>query len=169
MASSNSNDSDTSIIDHNYITKSRYLAGANDPRICYISTSEDLRCLNSASGGVIKRILRTTDQIEVPAKYGLLIQTQIFHPGNSEKWFVTDAMLSSSIKTLDDYWLARETESQIVIREGEISPKFSGKIQVAVFNKSDEGIIIKKNSAIAVLVTSLYPYMTSSPPKYSLF
>lgn len=163
-------DSDTSIVEHDYsITKSRQLAGTNDPRVCYINSAEDLRCLHTSSGGLIKRILRCTEQIEVPPKYGILIQTQIYHLGNSEKWYVTNAVMSYTIKKLDDYWLARETELQLTVKEGEISPRYNGKIQVAAFNRSDEKIIIPKNSAIAILVTCLYPYMSSTPPKYNQF
>ena len=77
--------------------------------------------------------------------------------------------MSNTIKQLDEYWLAKETDLQLAVREGEISPKYNGKIQVAVFNKSMEKIIIPKNSAIAILVTSLYPYMSPSQVKYNLF
>ena len=162
--------SDTSIIEHdNSISKYRHLDRSNDPRVCYINSSEDLHCLHSSSGGLIKRILRNTEQIEVPPKYGVLIQTQVYHPGNAEKWYLTNALMSNTIKQLDEYWLAKETDLQLAVREGEISPKYNGKIQVAVFNKSMEKIIIPKNSAIAILVTSLYPYMSPSQVKYNLF
>ena len=159
--------SDTSIIEHDYsISKSRQLAGTEDPRVCYINSSEDLKCLHSTSGGLIKRIMRCTHEIEVPPKYGVLLQTQIYHPGNSKKWYVTNALMTYTIKKFDDYWLAKETELQLAVKEGKISPRYNGKIQVAVFNKSDEKIIITKDSAIANLVTKIYPYMLPIPPKY---
>ena len=161
-------DSDTSIIEHDYdiSKKSRQIAGTEDPRISYINSSEDLKCLYSTSGGLIKRILRSTHEIEIPPKYGVLVQTQIYHPGNSEKWYVTNALMTYTIKKFDDYWLSKETELQLSVKEGEISPRYNGKIQVAVFNKSPEKIIITKNSAIANLVTKIYPYMSPIPPKY---
>ena len=161
-------DSDTSIIEHDYdiSKKSRQIAGTEDPRISYINSSEDLKCLYSTSGGLIKRILRSTHEIEIPPKYGVLVQTQIYHPGNSEKWYVTNALMTYTIKKFDDYWLSKETELQLAIKEGEISPRYNGKIQVAVFNKSSEKIIITKNSAIATLITKIYPYMSPLPPKY---
>ena len=34
------------------------LSGLNQPRDCYIDTSEDYNCLNSASGGHIERIIK---------------------------------------------------------------------------------------------------------------
>ena len=161
-------DSDTSIIEHDYdiSKKSRQIAGTEDPRISYINSSEDLKCLYSTSGGLIKRILRSTHEIEIPPKYGVLVQTQIYHPCNSEKWYVTNALMTYTIKKFDDYWLSKETELQLSVKEGEISPRYNGKIQVAVFNKSTEKIIITKNSAIANLVTKIYPYMSPIPPKY---
>ena len=161
-------DSDTSIIEHDYdiSKKSRQIAGTEDPRISYINSSEDLKCLYSTSGGLIKRILRSTHEIEIPPKYGVLVQTQIYHPGNSEKWYVTNVLMTYTIKKFDDYWLSKETELQLSVKEGEISPRYNGKIQVAVFNKSTEKIIITKNSAIANLVTKIYPYMAPIPPKY---
>ena len=161
-------DSDTSIIEHDYdlSKKSRQIAGTEDPRISYINSSEDLKCLYSTSGGLIKRILCSTHEIEIPPKYGVLVQTQIYHPGNSEKWYVTNALMTYTIKKFDDYWLSKETELQLSVKEGEISPRYNGKIQVAVFNKSTEKIIITKNSAIANLVTKIYPYMSPIPPKY---
>ena len=161
-------DSDTSIIEHDYdiSKKSRQIAGTEDPRISYINSSEDLKCLYSTSGGLIKRILRSTHEIEIPPKYGVLVQTQIYHPGNSEKWYVTNALMTYTIKKFDDYWLSKETELPLSVKEGGISPRYNGKIQVAVFNKSTEKIIITKNSAIANLVTKIYPYMSPIPPKY---
>ena len=160
-------DSDTSIVEHDYnIPKSRQLAEIEEPKIIYINSNEDLKCLYSTSGGLIKRILRSTHEIEIPPKYGILVQTQIFHPSNSEKWYVTNALMSYAIKKFDDYWLSKETEIQLSIKEGEISPRYNGKIQVAVFNKSSEKIIITKNSAIANLITKIYPYMSPLPPIY---
>ena len=161
-------DSDTSIVEHDYNNskKSRQLTETDEPRIIYINSNEDLKCLYSTSGGLIKRILRSTHEIEIPPKYGVLVQTQIFHPSNSEKWYVTNALMSYAIKKFDDYWLSKETELQLSIKEGEISPRYNGKIQVAVFNKSSEKIIITKNSAIANLITKIYPYMSPLPPKY---
>ena len=160
-------DSDTSIVEHDYnIPKSRQLAEIEEPKIIYINSNEDLKCLYSTSGGLIKRILRSTHEIEIPPKYGVLVQTQIFHPSNSEKWYVTNALMSYAIKKFDDYWLSKETEIQLSIKEGEISPRYNGKIQVSVFNKSSEKIIITKNSAIANLITKIYPYMSPLPPIY---
>lgn len=140
-----------------------------DPRLCYINTSEDLHCLTTSSGGTIIRILRSVDQVEVPPKYGKLILSQIFQPGSSDKWFATNSLMTSSIKKLDGYWLAKECEQSIVVKEGEVSPRINGRIQVALFNKSDETIVIPKNSAVAQFVTKLYPYSSTSPPKYTLF
>ena len=110
--------SDTSIVEHDY-TKSHLPSGSSahqhDPRICYINSSEDLHCLHSSSGGSIRRILRSTEKVEVPTKCGILIPTQVFHPGNPEKWYVTNALMTSSIEPLGDYWLGRECEAQIIV------------------------------------------------------
>ena len=167
----------TSIIEHPYTTplnfnnnKENFAPGhLNDPRICYINSTEDLHVLHTSSGGTINRILRCVDKIEISAKYGMLIATQIFHPANVDKWHVSNGLMTNCIKPLGSYWLSKECEEQIVVKAGAISPRYNGRIYVAVFNKSDDRIVIPKNSAIAQIESKLYPYMSSAPQHHTLF
>ena len=74
----------------------------------------------------------------------------------------------SKIKKLGSYWLVNEIDSQFIIKEEERSPKYNSRIQVVIFNKTDGDITLNKNSAVAEIVTKLFPYSHSTFPKYTL-
>ena len=162
MASTTSN----SCVDDDFLL----LTGLKDPRNNYIKTSDDFCCLQSASGGHIERILRNIDEITLFPKCGTLIETQTFFPGDIETCQYATAALSNRIcKLNNNYWLANE--NHFSVKEGELATKYEGRIKVIVFNKTADKIIIKKNSAIAVLITSLCSYADSAPSlaQYNLF
>ena len=85
------------------------LLGLNVPRDCYIDTSEDYNCLNSAAGGHIERILKNTEEIVLLPKQEVEIETQMCLSSDREIWFPTNLLLSNKICKLNaGVWLAEE-------------------------------------------------------------
>ena len=145
------------------------LAGLNDSRSCYINVNEDFNCLNSSGpGGYIKRILISTTDNELLPKTEKAIETQTFFPGDVLYHYSTKSSMSNKICQLkDDYWLPED--KRFIIKEDLMSVKYTGRIKVIVYNKTEDTIILKKNTSIASLVTSLYSYMDSTPHQYKIF
>ena len=144
------------------------LSGVTDSRSCYINVNEDFNCLNSSSGGYIKRYLISTIEIEILPKSEAVIETQTFYPGDVLYAYHSNSSMSNRICKLDkEYWVPEE--KQIIIKEDSLSTKYAGRIKVIVYNKTEDKIIIKKNTTVASLITSLHSYMDPTPGQYQLY
>ena len=144
------------------------LSDLNVPGDCYIDTSEDYNCLNSAAGGHIERILKNTEEIVLLPKQEVEIETQIYLSFDREIWFPTNLSLLNKICKLNaGVWLAEE--NRFTIREGLLSVKYTGRIKVIAYNKNCDKIIINRGTSIAWLITTMYTYTTPTLPQYKLF
>ena len=144
------------------------LSGLTDSRSCYINVNEDFNCLSSAAGGYITRYLISISENEILPKSEAVIETQTFYPGDVLYAYHCNSSMSNRICKLDkEYWVPEE--KQIIIKEDSLSTKYAGRIKVIVYNTTEDKCIIKKNTTIASLITSLHSYMDPTPGQYRLF
>ena len=108
----------------------------------HINRQLDFQQLVSSGAGQIRRLLRSTFELQIPAKSTCVVNTQMYHPCNHfDSWYQCNytppnchSQVINKIQKLENYWLVNEINSQFIIKEGELSPRYNGRIQVIIFS-----------------------------------
>ena len=138
----------------------------------YDSEEEDLHVhwkkdlINIQDGTILTRIIRCQNSVTIPAKSGICIPSNIIILSlapNYEKalWSHTESdlvRLQVRVRNLTRHWLSHQAIGSIWCKEGGVSLKFSSRLKVWVFNRTDKNLTLSSRTAIAELQTSQFEY-----------
>ena len=100
--------------------------------------------------------IRSADEIEIlPFETGHVRTSIIFSQENS-------SLFSSSVKNMEqgDHWLTKVISDYYFVREGLISPLYTGRLSVVVCNLRDTTTKIRKNACVGKLMIERCQYHT---------
>ena len=125
-------------------------------------------------GAYIERVVKTQADVQIDAKCGRLVSTQIVYPSqvvdcecgrnslntgrSTYVCMCRPVEIYSRVTTLDKHWLSDVSRTVIIIKEGVVSTGFVGRLHLYVFNNTTNSVKLMSGTPVAIHQTKLFEY-----------